>query len=131
MFGGPLKKSARNRGNVKYVKCVKCFGGNSAKNTQTFNIFNISPVLSIFGKKHLTFPLFREPRSTKQGKYSRKIKKTLKTGEMLNMLNVFGGPLKKVLETGEMLNMLNVLNVLGEIQPKTPKHLTYLTFPLF
>ena len=53
---------------------------------------------------------------------------------MLNMLNVFGGPLKKVLETGEMLNMLNVLNVLGEIQPKTPKHLTmlkYLTFPLF
>ena len=50
---------------------------------------------------------------------------------MLNMLNVFGGPLKKVLETGEMLNMLNVLNVLGEIQPKTPKHLTYLTLPLF
>ena len=33
---------------------------------------------------------------------------------MLNMLNVFGGPLKKVLETEEMLNMLNVLNVLGE-----------------
>ena len=40
----------------------------------------------------------------------------LKTGEMLNMLNVFGDPLKKVLETGEMLNMLNVLNVLGEIR---------------
>ena len=89
------KKSARNRGNVKYVKCVKCFGGNSAKNNQTFNIFNISPVLSVFGKKHLAFPLFREPMSTKQEKYSKKIKRTLKTGEMLNMLNVFGGPLQK------------------------------------
>ena len=56
----------------------------------------------------------------------------LKTGEMLNMLNVFGDPpQKKVLETGEMLNMLNVLNVLGKIQQKAPKHLTYLTFPLF
>ena len=65
---------------------------------------------------------------TKQGKY---IKKMLKTGEMLNMLNVFGDPPKKVLETGEMLNMLNVLTVLGKIQPKAPKHLTYLTFPLF
>ena len=95
-------------------------------------MFNISPVFKNFQKKkHLTFPLFREPMSTKQRKYSKKTKKTLKTGEMLNMLNVFGGPLKKVLETGDMLNMLNVINVLGEIQPKTPKHLTYLTFPLF
>ena len=56
----------------------------------------------------------------------------LKTGEMLNILNVFGDPPpKKVLETGEMLNMLNMLNVLGEIGAKAPKHLTYLTFPLF
>ena len=45
------KKCARNRRNVKYVECVKCFGGNLVKNNQTFNIFNISPVLSIFGKK--------------------------------------------------------------------------------
>ena len=37
----------------------------------TFNIFNISPVLSTFRKKkkkHLTFPLFRESTFTKQGK---------------------------------------------------------------
>ena len=53
VFGDPPKnaRSWWNTGNVKYVECVKCFGGNSAKNTQTFNIFNISPVLSIFGKK--------------------------------------------------------------------------------
>ena len=41
---------------------------------QTFNIFNISPVSSIFRQKHLTFPLFRDPTFTKQGE----------------MLNVFG-----------------------------------------
>ena len=51
----------------------------------------------------------------KKGKCNVKTQKTLKTAEMLSMLNVFGGPLKKVLETGEMLNMLNVSNVLGEI----------------
>ena len=39
----PPPKSARNRRNVK---CVKCSGGNSAKNDQTFNIFNISLVSS-------------------------------------------------------------------------------------
>ena len=95
VFGDPPpKKSARNRGNVKYVKCVKCSGENSAKSTQTFNIFNISPVLSNFRKKDLTFPLFRDPMFTKQGKYIKK-KKWLKTGEMLNMLNVFGDPPKK------------------------------------
>ena len=74
VFGDPPKKSARNRGNVKYVKCVKCSGENSAKSTQTFNIFNISPVLSNFRKKDLTFPLFRDPMFTKQGKYIKKKK---------------------------------------------------------
>ena len=50
---------------------------------------------------------------------------------MSNVLNVLGGPPpQKMLETGEMLNMLNALNVLGETQPKTPKHLTYTIFPL-
>ena len=49
-FGDTPPKSARNRGNVEYVKYVKCFGRNWAKNAQTFNIFNISPVLSIFDK---------------------------------------------------------------------------------
>ena len=34
----------------------------------TFNIFNISRVLSVFRKKHLTFPQFRDPRVTKLGK---------------------------------------------------------------
>ena len=52
---------------------------------------------------------------TKRRKYNIKTQKALETGEMLNMLNVFGGPMKKVLETGEMLNMLNALNVLGEV----------------
>ena len=51
VFGDPPKKSARNRGNVKYVKYVRYFGRNSAKNAQTFSIFNISPVFSLFGKK--------------------------------------------------------------------------------
>ena len=34
----------------------------------TFNIFNISCVLSVFRKKYLTFPQFRDPRVTKLGK---------------------------------------------------------------
>ena len=41
----------------------------------------------------------------------------LKTGEMLNMLNLFCVPKKKTLQTREMLNMLNMLNVWGEIPP--------------
>ena len=57
--------------------------------------------------------------------------KVLKTGEMLNMLMCLVAPFKKSLKTGEMLHMLNMLNVLGEIGLETPKHLTYLTFPLF
>ena len=31
------------------------------------------------------------------------------------MLNVFGGPLKKVLKTGNMLSVLNVLTVWGNL----------------
>ena len=34
----------------------------------TFDIFNISPALSTFRQKHLTFPQFREPKVTKLGK---------------------------------------------------------------
>ena len=73
------------------------------------------------------------------------LSKMLKTGEMLNMLNVFGAFLAQLLPNrGHMLNMLNVLNVLGEISQKgqtfnifnispvlsifNKKHLT---FPLF
>ena len=51
------------------------------------------------------------------------------------MLNVFKGPFENVLKTGEMLNMLNVLNVWGKSGPKNAilgaPHLTYLTFPPF
>ena len=66
VFGEPPpQKSARNRGNVKYVKY---FGTNWAKNAQTFNIFNISLVLSILDQKHSTFPLFRGHVVAKQGK---------------------------------------------------------------
>ena len=53
VFGGLPEKSARNWGSVKCVEYVKCFGGNWATNTQTFNMFNTSPVLSIFGKKNI------------------------------------------------------------------------------
>ena len=57
----------------------------------TFNIFNISLVLSIFRKKYLTFPRFREPKVTNWGNVKYFLRKMLKTGEMLNMLNVFKG----------------------------------------
>ena len=59
----------KKRGNVKYVKYVKSVGRNGAFRPKKLNIFNISPVLSIFPeKKHLTFPLFREGGLTKQSK---------------------------------------------------------------
>ena len=77
-----------------------------------FNIFNISPVLSIFPKKHLTFPLFCEGRGHETG----------------GMLNVF---FAKVLKTGEMLNMLNFLGPKATFRPTDLTYLTYLTFPLF
>ena len=65
-----LKFSAAN---VKYVKYVKCLGENQGPKKAifwgpTFNIFNISLVLSTFRQKHLTFPQFREPKVTKLGK---------------------------------------------------------------
>ena len=46
-----LDKSARNQGNVKYVKNVKCFGPKRAQKGQTFDIFNISLVLGEFWRK--------------------------------------------------------------------------------
>ena len=39
--------------------------------------------------------------------------------------------LPKMLKTGEMLNMLNVWLFLAEFPPEHLTHLTYLTFPLF
>ena len=44
------------------------------------------------------------------------------------MLNDF---FKKKIKTGEMLNLLDMLNRWGKIGPLTPKYLTYLTFPCF
>ena len=38
---------------------------------------------------------------------------------------------RKLLKTGEMLNMLNVWVLLAEFSPEHLTHLTYLTFPLF
>ena len=67
VFVPPPKKGLETRGNDKFVACVKCFGANSAKNTQTFNIFNSCPVLSRFREKHLAFPLFGEPMSMNRG----------------------------------------------------------------
>ena len=58
----------REREKKKTKKSVKSVRRNGAFRPPKFNIFNISPVLSTFRKKHLTFPLFREGRLTKQGK---------------------------------------------------------------
>ena len=49
---------------------------------QIIKIFEISPISRTMVRK-------------KKEKCNVKTPKTLKTGEMLNMLNVFGGPLKK------------------------------------
>ena len=53
LFWDPPQKSAQNKGNVKYVKYVKCLGGNPPPPSEgpTFNIFNISRVLSVFREK--------------------------------------------------------------------------------
>ena len=45
------------------------------------------------------------------------------------MLNLFF--FRKLLKTGEMLNMLNVWVLLAQFSPEHLTHLTYLTFPLF
>ena len=95
-MGGPFVKkkniflkNAQNRGNVKYVKCVwwppaknvletgkmlnmlnvlHVLGEIRLGKTQTLNIFNISLVLSMFDRKHLTLSLFRGHGVAKQGK---------------------------------------------------------------
>ena len=164
----PPNKSARNRGNVKCVKYVQCFGRNWAKHAQTFNIFNISPVLSILDQKHITFPLFRflaefPPKHLTHLTYLTfplfsstffftGPPDTFKIFNISPVLNVFlifllyfpcfvdlgsrnRGNVKcffpKMLKTGEMLNMLNVWLFLTEFPPKHLTHSTYLTFPLF
>ena len=77
----------------------------------TFNIFNISPVLSVFWLFLLYFPCFVDLGSRNRGN-----------------VKCF---LPKMLKTGEMLNRLNVWLFLAEFPPKHLTHLTYLTFPLF
>ena len=49
---------------------------------------------------------------------------------MLNMLNVFGGPFQKIAYNSGNVKYVKYVKCLGEIGLKTPKHLTYLTFPL-
>ena len=51
----------------------------------------------------------------KYWKIKYKNQKVLKTGEMLNMFNLFWPCSKKVLKTGEMFNMFNMFNFLGEL----------------
>ena len=82
------------------------FGGSP----NTFNIFNISPVLGIFFF-FAYFPCFVNIGSRNRG----------------NVKSFF----RKLLKTGEMLNMLNVWVLLAEFSPEHLTHLTYLTFPLF
>ena len=64
----PWKKVLETGEMLNMLNVLNVLGEIQPKNTQTFNIFNISPVSSRFREKHLTFPLFREPMSTKQGK---------------------------------------------------------------
>ena len=75
---------------------------------QKLNILRISPVLGTFWKHQF--------------------QKVLKTGEMLNMFNLFGACSKKVLKTGEMFNMFNppMFNPEG----KYGKGIEHATFPL-
>ena len=124
LFWGPPKKSAPNPGNVKYVKYVKCLGGKPPPlKGPTFNIFNISPVLSI-KKKHLTFPLFREGRVTKQGNVKCFFRKTPKIGDMLNMLNVCpflgGGDFS---QTFNIFNIFNISRVWSTFFGRVPKQI--------
>ena len=75
-----------------------------------FNIFNISPVLSI---KKKTFNISRG---------------------FASLLSRNPGNVtffRKVLKTGEMLNMLNVLGPKAPFRPTDLTYLAYLTFPLF
>ena len=56
----------------------------------------------------------------------------LKTGEMLNMLNVFGDPLKKSARNRGNVKYVKCVKMFWEKSGwERPKHLTYLTFPLF
>ena len=50
---------------MKCVKFVESVGRSGAFDPKCFNVFNISPVLCTFPKKHLTFPLFREGKRRK------------------------------------------------------------------
>ena len=74
----------------------------------------------------LTFPYFKHFWKKKNFNISRVSWVYLsETGEMLNVF------FRQVLKTGEMLNMLNMLNRWGEMGPLATQNLTYLTFPLF
>ena len=64
----PFKKLLKTGEMLNMLNMLNVLGEIGLGKTQTFNIFNISPVLSIFDTKHLTFPLFRGHGFTKQGK---------------------------------------------------------------
>ena len=52
---------------LKQVKHAKCLGPNDPLEGQKFKALNTCQVLGV-SKTHLTFPLLRDPKFTKQGK---------------------------------------------------------------
>ena len=87
-----------NRGNVKYVRSFGVEGPISPHRFNIFNIFNLSPLLSTFRKNPPVSWVYLH-----------------ETGEMLNVF------LRKMLKTGEMLNMLN----LGGLKAISPQRLSW------
>ena len=69
---GRFKKVLKTGEMLNMLNVLNVWGKIGAKKRDfggpTFNIFNISPALSTFRQKHLTFPQFREPKVTKLGK---------------------------------------------------------------
>ena len=96
-------ESGKNRGNVKYVRCLAFSTTNPiSQKTFCFNIFNILnifPVLATFREKNYSsFPLFRDSRFTKHGNVkSFFFPRVTKSGEMWNMLNLRGLVLSLIL----------------------------------
>ena len=99
-----------------------------------FNIFNISPVLGILGKKYLTFPLFREilhfpcfvkVDSRNRGNVKCFSRKVLKTGEMLNMLNLWGSKDPISPHRFNIFNIFNIFNTSPVLSTFRKKHLTF------
>ena len=77
--------SALKQENVKYVKYVKSVGQNGAFHPKRFNIFSISPVLSIFGN---VFNFVGLPSRNREN--VKCFPENAKTGAMLILLSLWG-----------------------------------------